>query len=246
MTPTEPAETGLLLQGVGYAVAGKPVLSDISAHLTEARIGIAGRNGSGKTTLLRLVGGLVVPTAGRVRVGGLDPAADRKAMLGRLGILFQNPDHQIIFPTVEEELAFGLRQQGRSEAEARAVARDLLARQGRAHWAGASVQTLSQGQRQWLCLMSVLAMEPATILLDEPFAALDLPSAARLARVLDGLPQQVVIVSHDPAVLERMDRVLWLEGGRMAADGPAADVLRDFRAEMTRLGEADADTDLAG
>jgi len=94
--------------------------------------------------------------------------------------------------------------------------------------------------------MSVLAMEPATILLDEPFAALDLPSAARLARVLDGLPQQVVIVSHDPAVLERMDRVLWLEGGRMAADGPAADVLRDFRAEMTRLGEADADTDLAG
>jgi biotin transport system ATP-binding protein len=94
--------------------------------------------------------------------------------------------------------------------------------------------------------MSVLAMEPATILLDEPFGALDLPSAARLARVLDGLPQQVVIVSHDPAVLERMDRVLWLESGRVAADGPATEVLRAFRAEMTRLGEADADTDLAG
>jgi biotin transport system ATP-binding protein len=246
MTPAAPAETGLLLQGVGYAVSGKPVLSGISAHLTQARIGIAGRNGSGKTTLLRLVAGLVAPTSGVVRVGGVDPARDRKAMLGQIGILFQNPDHQIIFPTVEQELAFGLRQQGRSEAEARALARDVLARQGRAHWAGAPVQTLSQGQRQWLCLMSVLAMEPATILLDEPFAALDLPSAARLARVLDGVPQQVVIVSHDPGVLERMDRVLWLEGGRVAADGPAADVLRAFRAEMTRLGEADADTDLAG
>lgn len=246
MTPAEPAETGLLLQGVGYAVAGKPVLSDVSAHLTQARIGIAGRNGSGKTTLLRLIAGLVVPTAGTVRVGGVDPARDRKAMLGRIGILFQNPDHQIIFPTVEEELAFGLRQQGRSEAEARSAARAVLARHGRAHWAGASVQTLSQGQRQWLCLMSVLAMEPATILLDEPFAALDLPSAARLARVLDGLPQQVVIVSHDPDVLDRMDRVLWMEGGRVTADGPAPEVLRDFRAEMTRLGEADADTDLAG
>lgn len=246
MTPAEPAETGLLLQGVAYSVAGKPVLSDVSAHLTQARIGIAGRNGSGKTTLLRLVAGLVAPTSGRVRVGGVDPARDRKAMLERIGILFQNPDHQIIFPTVAEELAFGLRQQGRSEAEARAVARDVLARQGRAHWAGAPVQTLSQGQRQWLCLMSVLAMEPSTILLDEPFAALDLPSAARLARVLEGLPQQVVIVSHDPAVLERMDRVLWLEAGRVVADGPAGDVLRDFRAEMARLGEADADTDLAG
>jgi biotin transport system ATP-binding protein len=246
MTPADPAETGLLLQGVGYAAAGKPVLRDVSAHLTEARIGIAGRNGSGKTTLLRLLAGLVAPSAGIVRVDGADPARDRKAMLGRLGILFQNPDHQIIFPTVEEELAFGLRQQGRGEAEARALARDILARQGRAHWAGAAVQTLSQGQRQWLCLMSVLAMEPATILLDEPFAALDLPSAARLARVLDSLPQQVVIVSHDPGVLERMDRVLWLEGGRVAGDGPAAEVLRDFRAEMTRLGKADADTDLAG
>lgn len=245
MTPANPAETGLLLQGAGHSVAGKPVLSDVSAHLTEARIGIAGRNGSGKTTFLRLVAGLLAPSSGIVRVGGLDPAADRKAMLGRLGILFQNPDHQIIFPTVEEELAFGLRQQGRTEAEARALARDILARQGRAHWAGAAVQTLSQGQRQWLCLMSVLAMEPATILLDEPFAALDLPSAARLTRLLDSLPQQVVIVSHDPAVLERMDRVLWLEGGRVAGDGPAADVLRDFRAEMTRLGKADADTDLA-
>jgi biotin transport system ATP-binding protein len=245
MTPADAAETGLLLQGVGYAVPGRVVVRDVSAHLTEARIGIAGRNGSGKTTLLRLIAGLVAPTSGTVRVGGADPARDRKAMLGRLGILFQNPDHQIIFPTVEEELAFGLRQQGRSEAEARAVARDLLARQGRAHWAGASVQTLSQGQRQWLCLMAVLAMEPATILLDEPFAALDLPSAARLARVLDGVPQQVVIVSHDPGVLERMDRVLWLEAGRVAGDGPAVEVLRDFRAEMTRLGKADADTDLA-
>jgi biotin transport system ATP-binding protein len=246
MTPPDPADRGLLLQAAGYAVAGKPVLEGISAHLTESRIGIAGRNGSGKTTLLRLLAGLVTPTAGHVCVDGADPAENRKAMIGRIGILFQNPDHQIIFPTVEEELAFGLRQQGRSEADARAAARAVLVRQGRAHWAGASVQTLSQGQRQWLCLMAVLAMEPATILLDEPFAALDLPSAARLRRMLEALPQQVVIVSHDPAVLERTDRVLWLEGGRLAADGPAAEVLQAFRRDMIRLGEVDADTDLAG
>ncbi len=119
-----------------------------------------------------------------MRVEGIDPGGDRRAVLSRIGLLFQNPDHQILFPTVEEELAFGLRQQGRREAEARAAAHALLARAGRAHWAGAAVSTLSQGQRQMLCLMAVLAMEPATVLLDEPFASLDLPARIRLARHL--------------------------------------------------------------
>ena len=218
----------------------------MSAHLTEARIGIVGRNGSGKTTLLRLIAGLVAPTAGRVRVEGIDPAGDRKAVLSRIGILFQNPDHQILFPTVEEELAFGLRQQGRSEPEARALARDVLARAGRGHWAEVAVSTLSQGQRQMLCLMAILAMEPSTVLLDEPYASLDLPARMRLSRVLEGMERRVVVISHDPGALAGMERVLWLEGGHLVADGPAGEVLAAFSAEMARLGGADADTDLAG
>ncbi len=245
MTSPALAATGLLLEGLGYGVAGKPVLAGISAHLTETRIGIIGRNGSGKTTLLRLIAGLIAPTEGMVRVDGIDPAGERRAVIARLGILFQNPDHQIIFPTVEEELAFGLRQQGRSQAEARAVARTMLTRHGRGHWAGVSVLALSQGQRQFLCLLAVLAMEPATILLDEPFAALDLPTQMRLRRVLDALPQRLVIVSHDPEVLAGLDRVLWLEGGQLRADGPAGAVQDAFLAEMARLGNADADADLA-
>lgn len=240
----DPVPHGLLLLHAGYAVAGKTVLADLSAHLTEARIGIVGRNGSGKTTLLRLLAGLIAPTSGEVRVEGADPARDRKAALAKVGILFQNPDHQIIFPTVEEEVAFGLRQQGVSNSAARRAAQSVLARHGRAHWAGASVQTLSQGQRQFLCLMSVLAMEPATILLDEPFAALDLPTQARLRRVLDALPQRLILISHDPAVLARTDRVLWLDEGHLRADGPPDRVLAAFTAEMDRLGAADADTDL--
>jgi len=237
---------GLLLDAVGYGVAGRPILSGLSAHLTERRIGIVGRNGSGKTSLLRLMAGLVRPTTGQVRVDGIDPAGDRKAVIRRLGLLFQNPDHQIIFPTVEEEIAFGLRQQGRSDAEARSRARAVLAAEGRAHWASAPVQTLSQGQRQYLCLMAVLAMEPSTLLLDEPFAALDLPTRARLERRLAGLPQRLVVISHDPAVLAGMDRVLWLEGGRLHLDGPAAEVLDAFSGAMIRAGEADADTDIPG
>jgi biotin transport system ATP-binding protein len=237
---------GLVLTDAGYAVAGKVILSGLTLRLSEARIGILGRNGSGKTTLLRLLAGLIAPTVGTVRLDGLDPAADRRAMLDRLGILFQNPDHQILFPTVLEELAFGLRQQGRTQAEAEAVARRLLAAQGRAHWEGAAVQTLSQGQRHLLCLLSVLAMAPATILLDEPFAGLDLPTQARLSRLLAGLPQRLVTITHDPAAVQDHDRVVWLEAGRIVADGPAAEVVTAFRTEMSRLGEADADADLAG
>jgi biotin transport system ATP-binding protein len=165
-------------------------------------------------------------------------------MLGQIGILFQNPDHQILFPTVGEELAFGLTQLGQSQTDARAAARAILAREGRAHWEHAATHTLSQGQRQYLCLLAVLAMRPATLLLDEPFAALDLPAQARLRRRLAALPQRIITISHDPQAVADCDRVIWLEAGRIWRDGAAGPVLDAFAAEMTRIGEADADADL--
>jgi biotin transport system ATP-binding protein len=237
--------TGIVLQGAGFAVDGRAILSDLTLHLTEARIGIVGRNGSGKTTLLRLMAGLLAPTTGQVQVDGLDPATDRKAMLTRLGILFQNPDHMILFPTVAEELAFGLRQLGIPATEATRRVLDMLASEGRSHWANAPTQVLSQGQRQVLCLMSVLLMAPATLLLDEPFAGLDLPTQARLARRLAAVPQRTITISHDPAAVAGCDRVIWLEGGRLRADGPAATVLAAFADEMDRAGRDDADADLS-
>lgn len=235
----------IVLTDAGYAVAGKTILAGLNLRLTEARIGIVGRNGSGKTSLLRLIAGLVVPTSGAVRVAGFDPAKDRRAMLTALGILFQNPDHQILFPTVGEELAFGLTQMGQTAAEAKAAARAVLVQEGRLHWEGAATHTLSQGQRQYLCLLAVLAMRPATLLLDEPFAALDLPSQLRLRRRLAGLSQQVITISHDPIAVAGCDRVIWLEAGHIKGDGAADAVLRDFTAEMARIGAVDADADLS-
>lgn len=237
------AQAGIVLQGAGLTIRGRVILSDLSLTLTERRIGIVGRNGSGKTSLLRLIAGLVAPSVGTVRVEGIDPARDRKAMLARLGILFQNPDHQILMPTVAEELAFGLRQMGRAEAET--VARAALRAEGRGGWADQPVSTLSHGQKQWLCLMSILLMNPATILLDEPFAGLDLPTEVRLTRRLASLPQRLITISHAPAAVASCDRVIWLEGGRIQADGPAAPVLAEFTAEMARLGAEDADADLS-
>jgi biotin transport system ATP-binding protein len=238
--------SGIEISAASVRLGGRLVLDGLSLHLTEGRIGILGRNGSGKTTLLRLIAGLIAPDTGTVRVEGFDPYTDRKAALGALGILFQNPDHQILFPTVEEELAFGLAQQGLPQAEALARSEDALRAEGRGHWAKAPVTTLSQGQRHYLCLMAVLLMGPRTILLDEPLAGLDLPTQARLARRFAGLPQRLVMITHDPVVLEGADRVIWLEAGQVVADGPPGRVIPAFTAEMARIGERDADADLAG
>lgn len=240
------ATSGLVLAAASVRLAGKLVLDRLDLTLTDRRIGILGRNGSGKSTLLRLLAGLIAPDAGTVRVDGFNPFTDRKAALGALGILFQNPDHQILFPTVEEELAFGLVQQGLSRAEAANRAQAALDGEGRGHWASAPVTSLSQGQRHYLCLLAVLLMQPRTILLDEPLAGLDLPTQARLARRFAALPQRLVTITHDPATLQDADRIVWLEAGRIAADGPPSTVLPAFTAEMARIGARDADADLAG
>ncbi|MCC6001455.1 MAG: ABC transporter ATP-binding protein [Pararhodobacter sp.] len=227
---------GIQLDNISLSRAGRPVLAPTTLRLDEQRIGIVGRNGSGKSSLLRVIAGLQAPDQGRVSVAGTDMQGDRKTAIRRLGILFQNPDHQIIFPTVDEEIAFGIRQLGASRAEARTRARAVLEAHGRADWAERSTQALSQGQRHYLCLMAVLAMQPAVILLDEPFSGLDIPTTLHLHRALDALDQQVVLVSHDPAQIARFDRVIWLEGGRIEADGPADAVLPEFSQRMQALG----------
>ena len=229
------------LSDVSLTMPGKTLLQGVSVTLAGRRVGLIGRNGSGKTTLLRLIAGLVAPTTGLVRLGETDPFSDRKQALTKIGILFQNPDHQILFPTVEEELAFGLTQMGQPAGQALAAANARLAAEGRADWAKRAVSTLSHGQKQWLCLQAVLMMGPHTLLLDEPFAALDLPTELRLRRQLDRLPQRLVMIAHRPADLEGYDEVLWLEAGRVAAFGRPAEVLPAFTAEMLRLGAQDAD-----
>lgn len=240
-----PSGPGIHLRNAAFAIGGKPILKGITADLTERRIGIVGRNGSGKSTLLRMMAGLIAPTTGEVRVDGIDPARDRKAMVGTIGILFQNPDHQILFPTVEEELGFGLLQMGRGRQEVRDAVASLLAAEDRSHWARASTHTLSQGQRHYLNLLSILLMRPRIILLDEPFAGLDLPMQIRLTRRLAALPQQLITISHDPDTVSGCDRVLWLEDGRICRDGPAGEVTPEFVSRMVDIGEQDADTHLA-
>ncbi len=239
------AAVGIQLSGVDYSVSGKPILEGMTADLVERRIGIVGRNGSGKSTLLRLMAGLLVPSAGTIRVQGADPVRDRRAIQTSLGILFQNPDHQILFPTVEEELSFGLLQLGMSRVETKAEVKALLAGEDRSDWAKVATHVLSHGQRQYLNLLSILLMRPQIILLDEPFAGLDLPTAIRLRRRLAALPQQLITVSHDPDAVTECSRVIWIENGRIHRNGPAALIAAEFRDTMMAMGAVDADADLA-
>ncbi|WP_089903879.1 energy-coupling factor ABC transporter ATP-binding protein [Loktanella fryxellensis] len=241
-------ETGaaIVLSGVSLTRGGRPVLQDIDLSTDARRIGIVGRNGSGKTTLARLICGLIAPDTGTVRIGGVDVARDRRAALRTVGILFQNPDHQIIFPTVEEELAFGLTQMGRTKEQAQAAVTAILARFGRAHWHDAAIHTLSHGQKQLVCLMAVLAMEPRVVVLDEPFSGLDLPTRMQLTAAFARIDAGIVHITHDPDVVRDYDHVIWMDGGRVAMQGDAAPVLDAYVARMTALGAGDDLSHLAG
>jgi biotin transport system ATP-binding protein len=236
----------LAIDDVSLTLEGRDILHGITIRGDQRRIGIVGRNGSGKSTLARVIAGLQAPDTGTVRVCGVDVAKDRKAAIRTVGILFQNPDHQIIFPTVDEEIAFGLRQLGASVPEAEEGTCAILARFGKEHWAGAAVHPLSQGQKQLLCLMAILAMRPRLIVLDEPLSGLDIPTQMQLMRYLDGAAAHLIHISHDPAVLADYDRVVWIGEGHVVRDGAASAVLEEFQVDMQRLGGMDDISDLAG
>lgn len=234
------------IQELEYAIEGQLVLSDVNLTLTEQRVGVVGRNGSGKSTFARLVAGLISPTNGTIRVNGLDLAKNRRAAVSEVGILFQNPEHQIIFPTVGEEIAFGLQQQGLSKLDAAREMQDVLAQFGLSHWEEAYIATLSQGQKHLVCLMSVVAMKPALLVLDEPFAGLDIPTKAQMNRYLSLYQGNLLHISHDPKDLESYGFVIWIDQGRVRLAGPQEDVMLAYLEAMNSLGENDDLADLTG
>lgn len=241
-TPTKLIE----LDSVDLTIDGKDILRGISLSSDAHRLAILGRNGSGKSTLARVLAGLQATNGGGVQVDGVDVARDRRGALGAVGILFQNPDHQIIFPTVGEELAFGLTQMGLTKQEVGGRVRQTLERFGKGEWHDAAIYQLSQGQRQLVCLMAILAMAPKVIILDEPFAGLDIPTAMHLTRVLEGTDAALVHITHDPRMITGYDHAVWIEAGVVKMQGPAAQVAQAFEGAMQQLGERDDLTDLTG
>lgn len=227
-------------RNVSFDIGDASILQEFSLSIADHRIGVVGRNGSGKSTFGRLLCGLIEPSSGSLTIANIDVAKDRRGALKTVGMLFQNPDHQIIFPTVEEEISFGLRQMGSSKSEALLLAHDWLGKFNVQHWAQKSVVQLSQGQRHLVCLMSVLAMRPKLIVLDEPYAGLDIPTTSQLKQIINNVDAAVVHISHDPQMLCDYDRVLWFDEGQIIGNGPADETLQAFTHKMNVLGQQDA------
>ena len=223
---------GIELRGVGHRYGDRVVLEGIDLQLTEPRVGVVGANGSGKSTFARLLNGLVLPTDGQVLVDGLDTRTQVRAVRRRVGFVFQDPDAQIVHPTVAEDVAYGLENQGVPAAERAARVAEVLDRYGLADHADHPAHLLSGGQKQLLAIAGVLVMRPARIVFDEPTTLLDLVNARRIARVITELPQSVVVVTHDLELLESFDRVLVMDAGRVVEDGTPEDSVTAYRKLM--------------
>jgi energy-coupling factor transport system ATP-binding protein len=236
---SEPAEAALLtVEHVEFAYAGGPrVLDDVSLTIGRGEfVALIGQNGSGKTTLAKCLNGLLRPRRGRVRLRGDDLA---RLPLNRVavdvGYVFQNPDHQIFAASVEEEVAFALRNFGMAEAECGARTRAALAAVGLADSAAADPFLLGKGERQRLAVASFLALEPAILILDEPTTGLDYLEQRRMMELLADLHAQgttLIVITHTPwVVAEYARRGVLMAAGQVLFDGP----LRELFAEVELL-----------
>jgi cobalt/nickel transport system ATP-binding protein len=220
-------------------LSGRAVLRDVSFQVGPGeRAVLLGINGSGKTTLLKALDGLVFPSSGRIAYGGepldavrLGQAAFRRRFRSEVALLFQNVDAMLFNPTVADEIAFGPRQLGLPDVEARVE-----------RWSREFDVTrfldrppfeLSGGEKKRVALAALLAVEPRVLLLDEPTANLDPASAARLVDFLSGLSGATVISStQNLSVAEELGtRALLLAPGRagLLFDGPSPRLVADER-----------------
>ena len=235
ISPDKPTEIEICSASVFY---GKErILENLSLSIKEQRVGFIGRNGSGKTTLLRILAGLQELNNGKVLIDGTEVAKKRKEAIKKVGIIFQNPDHQIIFPTVGEELRFGLTQLGLSKNEADLKVIACLKQYDKVDWFERSISTLSQGQKHLVCLLSVLLMKPRVLLLDEPFTGIDIPTQLKLEHYLSSLKQTIIHVSHMPETFENYQRLIWMDEGIIQADGTPKTVIKKYRDAMKNYDE---------
>lgn len=203
--------------------SGRIILKDLNLSLVQHRIGIIGDNGAGKSSMVRLINGLLTPSKGEIWIDGLNIEGRLKAIREQIAFVFQNPDNQIVFPVVQEDMAFGLKGILPDAKDRQARINEVLQSLDLIDQADRPIAQLSGGQKQLVSLAGALCRRPKLMVLDEPTAQLDLRHRNRLLQILSELPQQAIVLTHDLAMLETFDRVLVVDKGHVVHDAaPAA------------------------
>ncbi|QNV36933.1 ABC transporter ATP-binding protein [Rothia terrae] len=204
------------------------ILRDVTVDFFARSTAILGLNGSGKSSLLKLVNGINTVRSGSVQVGGLEVQEHTARVRSHVGLLFSNPLTQLIMPTAVEDVELSLQRTGLSRERRRATALELLSTRGVGHRAEHSIYDLSGGEQQLVALTSVLAVEPEILLLDEPTTLLDLRNKLRLYALLETLPQQLIISTHDLDLAARCERAVVIHNGRVYAEGASRSVIAQY------------------
>lgn len=216
-----------------YAPASRPVLDQISFSVESHEcIAVLGPNGAGKSTLLLHLNGLLPehPAAeSHIWVGG-EPLTPKNlaSIRQQVGLLFQDPDDQLISATVFEDVAFGPRQLGLDGAELQALVAQSLAQVGLQGFEDREPDRLSHGEKRRVCLAGVLACQPSVLVLDEPTSDLDPRGRREFKRLLRSVPGAKIVATHDlELVVDLCSRVIILDQGRLVAQGETVALLSD-------------------
>ncbi len=226
---------------------GTCAISGLSFTLAQGEsAALIGANGAGKTSLLLALMGLL-PFSGQIRICGTALTPDTAAALRqKAGLVFQNPDDQLFMPSIQEDLAFGLRNQGMPENEVTARIAQWLAALRLEALKNRTALKLSGGEKRMAALATVLVMEPTLMLLDEPTAFLDPKARRSLIHTLNGLTHTKLIATHDLAfAAQTCTRSLVLQNGRLAAEGASRILLYDSE-KMEACGVEAIGADTAG
>jgi len=208
----------------GKEVAGKVALKDISLDIRKGSfVAIVGMNGSGKSTLAKCLNGLLTPTAGTVKVDGFDTADDETIwdVRSRVGMVFQNPDNQLVSSIVEDDVAFGPENLGVDPAEIRERVDNALIRVGMFEMKDRGAHMLSGGQKQRIAIAGAIAMKPDCIVFDEPTAMLDPKGRAGVMDIIRDLNSEgitCILITHFMSEAEQADRIIVLKEGRVLCD----------------------------
>lgn len=211
---------------------GTKAVDDISFTVGGGEsIALVGANGAGKTSLLLSLVGVIPIHSGTVTADGT--ALNKKTLneiRRKIGMVFQNPDDQLFMPMIVDDVAFGPRNYGCSEAEVKERVDATLQALGITHLREKSSLKLSGGEKRMAAVATVLAMDPSAVIFDEPTAFLDPKARRHLIGVLNGLPHSKLIATHDLTFAQEVcSRVIVIKNGRIFADGEPKEILHDVK-----------------